>query len=68
MPIRGHRNPMPARGQKPTGMFGSPQKVDSTAGYRKDLVRYAHSGGGEVSGKPSGSEKGLRHQPPKKRS
>lgn len=68
MPVRGRRNPMPSRGEKPTGIFSTrgKQKVDATDGYHKNLVRYAHSGGGEVSGKPKGDGgKNLRHQPPK---
>lgn len=66
MPIRGIRNPMPSKGGKPTGMFSSrgKQKVDPTSGYDKSLNRYALADGGETEGKPSGSEKGLRHQKP----
>lgn len=67
MPVRGHRNPFPTKGGSPTGMFGQPQKRDPTDGYNKTLKAYAHSGGGEVRGKPQGSDKSKRHSPPKRR-
>lgn len=68
MPIRGRRNPMPSKGEKPTGIFShgnGKQKMDPVKSDHKGLLKYSLSGGGEAKGKPSGDgNPGLRHQKP----
>lgn len=65
--VRGIRNPLPKKGGSPTGMFSSKgrQKQDGATGPHMDTLRYAHSGGGEIAGKPKSDNRALRHQPPR---
>lgn len=64
MPVRGQKPIWPNKGGKPTGIFSTngKQKQDGISGPNMDLLKYAHSGGGDKGGHKADTAQGKRHQ------